>query len=373
MTTSASFSRVLLLATLALGLLVAVPIGCADNGGSNHGHDGGAGGGGGGGGSGGGGGGGGGSTDFDMLPSEHITGDGCAGGKCLNKDCMPHGTPAAIGMFPDTGFDPQPSYIPNDVIIPTFDDVPDGENVPADPVYGKGSWTRSTIDYFKTLDTHVDMFINTNNWCGDVTQDDDCLATLIDILKLHNAANHTVRHVHIGIAGVPDDPGCADAASCEPEIAGVEMLVDRLSQSGIPNLTRFRAPYGEPFQAMGTGIQMAQPLVAKYAVQVGWNLDSGDSTCNSTTAPCFTGQQIADNVIQLIGTGPGAGQRYGILLMHGTFPWTRDALPILFGPNGYFAKHGFRLGTVEDAICWKYGKHSWEIVQQVSGKTKVPN
>jgi hypothetical protein len=33
-----------------------------------------------------------------------------------------------------------------------------------------------------------------------------------------------------------------------------------------------------------------------------------------------------------------------------------------------------RLGTVEDAICWKFGKHSWEIVQQLNpGQTRQPN
>src|SRR5262249_50460536 len=157
------------------------------------------------------------------------------------------------------------------------------------------------------------------------------------------------------IAGTPDDPGCPDAASCAVELAGVESLVSQLSSGGIPHLTRFRAPYGEPFQAQGPGLAMAQTLVAKDAVQVGWNLDSGDWSCNSTTAPCFTGQQIANNVIQLIGDRPGNGQRWGILLMHGTYGWTHDALPILFGSNGYLAKHGFKLGTVEDAICWKYG------------------
>jgi peptidoglycan/xylan/chitin deacetylase (PgdA/CDA1 family) len=367
-----------------MSIVLALAVGCADsagpggnggNGGSGGSGGGGSGGGGGGGSGGGGGGGGdggsggGGGGDPGML----VMGNGCAGGACQNPTCMPHGIATAVGMYPDTGFDPQPSYIPNDTIIPTFDDVPDGVNSPVDPVYGVGNWTKGDVDFMQTIDMHADMFINTNNWCGDISMDPDCEAVVVDILKAHNAGNHTVRHVHIGIAGTPDDPGCADAASCEPELVGVESLVSTLSKGGIPHLTRFRAPYGEPFQAQGTGLAMAQTLVAKYAVQVGWNLDSGDSTCNSTTAPCFTGQQIADNVIALIGDKPGAGQRYGILLMHGTFPWTRDALPILFGPNGYLAKHGFKLGTVEDAICWKYGKHSWEIVQQVSGQMRGPN
>jgi hypothetical protein len=50
--------------------------------------------------------------------------------------------------------------------------------------------------------------------------------------------------------------------------------------------------------------------------------------------------------------------------MHGIFGWTYDAIQILFAPGtGYLAKNNFRVGTVEDAICWKYGKHSWEIIQ----------
>jgi peptidoglycan/xylan/chitin deacetylase (PgdA/CDA1 family) len=303
-----------------------------------------------------------------MIPGK----GGCNGGTCLNPTCQANGTAAAIGMYPDTGFDAQPSFIPNDVIIPTFDDVPDGANSPPDPVYGVGGWTHTDMDFFKANNMHVDMFINTNNWCGDVLQDSDCTQAIVDILTNHNPANHTIHHVHIGIAGTASDPGCADATSCAAELDGVEALVNSLSAGGIPHMTRFRAPYGEPFQAQGTGLAMAQTLVAKYAVQVGWNLDSGDSTCDSTTAPCFTGQQIANNVTQLIGT-PGTGQRWGILLMHGTYPWTHDALPILFGTNGYLSKNHFRVGTVEDAICWKYGKHSWDIVAQLNNTTRQSN
>jgi hypothetical protein len=105
-------------------------------------------------------------------------------------------------------------------------------------------------------------------------------------------------------------------------------------------------------------------------VEVDWNLDSGDSTCND---PCqYTGNTIFTNVTSLVGSGPGQG-RWGILLMHGTYKWTRDSFPMLFGPNGYFAQHGFKIATVEDVICWKYGKHSWEIVQQISGQSRAPN
>jgi hypothetical protein len=75
--------------------------------------------------------------------------------------------------------------------------------------------------------------------------------------------------------------------------------------------------------ACGTFVFWVQPEVAKYAVSVGWNLDSGDSlwddgtNCtaqnSSTLGPCPTGQDIANAVIALIGT-PGTGQAYGIVL-----------------------------------------------------------
>ena len=296
----------------------------------------------------------------------------------MNPTCKALATAADPGASPETGFDAQPSFIPNDVIIPTFDDVPDGLNTPVDPVYGVGNWTKGDVAWLDANNLHMDFFINTNNWCGDVTQDTDCMDTITSILKTQNPANHTIHHIHMGLAStvtVPTDPpdGCGTSAECEGEITGVETLVAKLSNGGRPHLTRFRAPYGEPFQANGPGLAMVRAVVAKYGVEVDWNLDSGDSTCNSTTAPCFSGQDIATNVEQLVGNGPGSGQRWGILLMHGVFPWTRDAVPLLFGPNGYLTTHGFRLGTVEDAICWKYGKHSWEIVSKTSGQARSPN
>src|SRR6266550_2452949 len=128
---------------LLMSIVLSLAVGCADSAG--------AGGNGGNGGDGGG------------DPGTLVMGNGCAGGACQNPTCMPHGTAAAIGMYPDTGFDPQPSYIPTDTIIPTFDDVPDGVNSPVDPVYGVGNWTKGDVDFMKTIDMHADMFINTNN------------------------------------------------------------------------------------------------------------------------------------------------------------------------------------------------------------------
>ena len=72
------------------------------------------------------------------------------------------------------------------------------------------------------------------------------------------------------------------------------------------------------------------------------------------------------------GARPGA--RLGVILMHGTYPWSFEATKQILDPKtGYLKAHGFKLATVEDAICWKYGKHSWDIVKELSKINKVPN
>jgi hypothetical protein len=196
---------------------------------------------------------------------------------------------------------------------------------------------------------------------------------VLDILKLHYPGNHTVHHYHLGMRGAG---GCGDPACVTTELSGVETLINKVSNGARPHLTRFRAPFGEPYQDRGTGINFVPAAVAPFAVSVGWNVDSDDSNHDdgtNCTGACPTGQSIANTVQKLIGT-PGNGSAYGIVLMHGIFGWTHDAIPILFAPGtGYLARNKFRVGTVEDAICWKYGKHSWEIVQMLSGQPRSPN
>jgi peptidoglycan/xylan/chitin deacetylase (PgdA/CDA1 family) len=318
-----------------------------------------------------------------------LSGNGCAGGTCLNPSCAALGTAAPVGTAPGTGFDTQPAFIPNDVVILTLDDGPDGTYSPPDPAYGAGGWTTSALQFLDMNNLHLDFFLNTDNWCGDVTPgptaNPTCDSAIVDILTLHNPGNHTVHHIHMGVNLPPDTtqtppfPQSCDGASsmdsCDAEIAGVESVVNTLSNGGRPHLTRFRPPYGEPYQISGPGLADVSAVVAKYAVWVGWNIDSGDSLYNGTscaTTPCPTGAQIAGNVETLLGSAPGQG-RWGIVLMHSTFPWTRDALPLLLGTGGYLATHGFRVGTVEDAICWKYGMHSWQVVQAASGQSRGPN
>jgi peptidoglycan/xylan/chitin deacetylase (PgdA/CDA1 family) len=310
------------------------------------------------------------APDAMMGTGMGLTGNGCAGGTCLNPECKPLNGAAAGGKTPNTGFELQPSYIPNDVIVATFDDTPDGINSPPDPNFGAGDWTRKMVDYFDGVGLHMDFFINGNNFC-DVAKTPECEETVRRILKNHNPANHTVHHIHMGgNTGAPTGAdGSCNGTQCDAEMMGVESLINTLSMGGRPHLTRFRAPYGEPFQAGGGGA--IATIVGKYAVHVGWQMDSTDSLCDNCK---YTGAQIAKKVTDQIGTGPGKGKAWGIVLMHGTYPWSYDAAKILFDPTtGYIKTHGFRLGTVEDVICWKYGKHSWELIAAANNSQRGPN
>jgi hypothetical protein len=326
-----------------------------------------------------------------MVMGPPLKGDGCAGGTCQNPTCKALGTAAPIGDFAEIGFEMQPMYIPKDTVIPTFDDAPDGPIDGMDPTqkadfitYGMGTWTKQIVDYLDSKSLHMDFFINTNNWCGDVLQDPTCVETVTKILKSQNPANHTVHHTHMG-GNTSFDPmdisasSCSTTAgamlSCDTEMKGVEMVIDQLSNGGRPHLTRFRAPYGEPFQVGGGAIQAIKTLTKKYAVHVGWSFDTQDSKCDSGVPPCITATQVADAVKGFIGNAPGQGQGWGVILMHGTYPWTYDAVKMLFDPQtGYLKTHGFKLATVEDAVCWKYGKHSWEIVNQLApGSNRTAN
>lgn len=311
-------------------------------------------------------------------PTSSIT---CIDGTCLNPECKPYKTAAAIEANPETGFDEKPDFIPNDVIIPTLDDVPDDVMSTPDQAHGSGGWTTKDLAWLDAHHMHWDLFINTDNACDlvDSPAPEGCTKAIADVLKNHYPANHTVHHYHLGTAAAD---GCGDAACVKTELQGVETFINMASGGARPHLTRFRAPFGEPYQEGpgAPGYNFVPGAVSPFAVSIGWNLDSDDSNHDDGTnctdsdgnpAACPTGATTAGVVEKLIKT-PGKGA-YGIVLMHGLFSWTYDALPLLFDPTtGYLAKNKFRVGTVEDAICWKYGKHSWEIVAS-KGQARNPN
>jgi peptidoglycan/xylan/chitin deacetylase (PgdA/CDA1 family) len=324
------------------------------------------------------------SAEDTAEPEPAPLSNGCAGGACLNPACKPLGEPAAPGRFVQLGFEPQPAYIPDDVIVPTLDDVPDRPYTSADGAlftdYGAGNWTARILDWLDANHLHFDFFINTSDFC-DVANDAGCAAAVARILTTQNPGNHTVHHVHLGSdafdAKDPYNSGCRALGLgahlvCEDEITGVESAVQIISNGGIAHFTRFRAPYGEPFQKGGAAVPEIEEVVAGFAVHVGWAIESGDAD-RDTTGQSRDPQPLVDNVTRALGAGPGQG-RWGVLLLRGTYPWSLAVLQRLFDPRtGYVPTHHFRVGTVEDAICWRYGRHSWELISQITGHRLGPN
>jgi peptidoglycan/xylan/chitin deacetylase (PgdA/CDA1 family) len=266
-----------------------------------------------------------------------------------NPACSPLGTPADPGMYPQTTFDPQPAYIPSDVIVLTLDDGPDG--------IGCGGQSCTILDsqFFLQIGIKADFFINTENRCP-VQPMFGCYTYAQQLIGAgHFIANHTVHHYHLAPGGGSGDGimHCSDVGCVDAELSGVEQTVSALTNGMTPHLTRFRAPFGEPYQS-GTPADLAlvQPVVARYAVEINWNFDSGDS--NGTA---WDGVSLFNNVTNLVKT-PGKGA-WGIVLMHSVYQWTNEMLPLLIP---YLRHNGFRLGTVEDVICWRFGKHSWQLI-----------
>jgi peptidoglycan/xylan/chitin deacetylase (PgdA/CDA1 family) len=264
---------------------------------------------------------------------------------------MPLGTPADPGITPQTTFDQQPTYIPSNMIIITLDDGPDGSGCP-----GMGDSTSCTVldnEFFMTQGMKVDFFINTNNRCP-VMPMTGCYSYVQQLFQAgHYIANHTVDHAHLAPGGGLGGTHCMDPTCVTNELAGVEMTVQMLTNGGTKNLTRFRAPYGEPYQSGDASDQaLAEPVVAQFAVEVNWNFDSQDSN-----GMAWDGPSLFNNVVGIIQT-PGKGS-WGIMLVHAVYPWTTQMLPLLIP---YLQKNGFQLATVEDVICWRFGKHSWEII-----------
>jgi hypothetical protein len=352
-------------------------------------------------------------------------------------------TPGSMTDFPSVGFSAtydlgamynQPIYIPNDVVIPTIDDVPDGADSTTGTIgndgYTPGNWTRTDLAFLDSIHFQMDFFMNDNNWVtvtSDPTSssnDPNGYSAYVDIIKNHFPANHTADHSMMGNvpswlmgdAGscfpyTPTQAQCCDCplcptTDCTTEIQSIDTLAAAISNNGRPHLTRFRMPYGVPVEPPALpNSTSVQAKVAKFAVWAGWHFlthdadntpcgcsdpdastctcvdeskgniccsDSADPSCGANAAgvgPYDNGNADYQNFVTAIGSGPGKGTAWGIGLMHGTTPWTAAALRKLLGPAGYISTTTYRIGTIEDAICWKYGMHSWDVVNKYNGYT----
>ncbi len=245
-------------------------------------------------------------------------------GLCTNPG---HESP---GQYPQTDFDPQPSYIPNDTLVLTLDDGPDTTN------------TKKILDTLKQRNIKATWFINTNNWGGP----ESLIKRMID--EGHEIANHTASHPHLQTLSATD---------IEKQITDVEKVVSTQSGGSIPKLTLLRAPYGEPYQDGPVGTPAARnlvfPVVAKHAVAINWNFDTFD------TVDTPDANKIFQNFKDAVKTPGASGASWGIFLMHSVHPADADALPLILD---YIKQNHFKLARVEDVLCWKFGKHSKDLV-----------
>ncbi len=241
---------------------------------------------------------------------------------------------AAYAEYRELGYDNRPSYIPNNVIVLTFDDGPD---------YGN---TANVLNVLRDKGAHATFFINTVNY-SNVDQEppmQDLVRRIVN--EGHTLGNHTVHHEHLGDLSAGD---------IENEIAGVENTVRNVFNGGGPALTLLRAPFGEPFQSEDPNSEVYQRVagvVQRHAVQVGWNVDPGDYNCPEGDSNC-----VYNNVVNLVRT-PGQGQ-YGIILMHSVNSQTPAALGRLID---YFRGNGFQLWSVEDVVRARYGSSSYDLI-----------
>jgi peptidoglycan/xylan/chitin deacetylase (PgdA/CDA1 family) len=273
-----------------------------------------------------------------------IASNGCAAGACLNRTCQALGEPAVPGRFLEVGFEARSPYVPADVVIPTLDDAPD--EVATGPL----------LDWLDANQLHADFFVNDAHLC-DVAATPACAALLERILRAHNPGNHTAHHLHLGLDC--HSLGADADVACEDELTAVESQVQVLSNGGLSHLSRLRAPFGEPFLKGGVALEEMKGVVARFAVEIGWAIDAGDGDRGEP----LTAATATANLTRAL----DAGDR-GIVRLPATAPWSLEVMKVLLDPTtGYVPTHHLRVGTVEDAVCWKYGRHSWELVSQITG------
>jgi MYXO-CTERM domain-containing protein len=238
--------------------------------------------------------------------------------------------------YPALGFDPHPDYLPNNVLVLTFDDGPDW-----------GGHTAAVLDVLKEKDVKATFFINTINW-SDVNTDEPMQALVHRIIdEGHELASHSVHHPHLPTLS---------AEGVEDEIAGVENTLHTVLGASSPRMSLFRAPFGEPYQD-GNGYEMVAPVVAEHAVHIGWNYDTQDWMCPQGDSNC-----VLSSFKNGVKT-PGHGA-YGIILMHSVNPQTPEALPAIID---YARDKGFEFWNVEKVVCAKFDRSSSHVVDNTQG------
>jgi peptidoglycan/xylan/chitin deacetylase (PgdA/CDA1 family) len=100
--------------------------------------------------------------------------------------------------------------------------------------------------------------------------------------------------------------------------------------------------------------------VSRYAVHVGWNVETDDWRC-TTGQPGENADCVYGNFTRAVKTIGAPGAQWGIVLMHCVNPQTVAALPRILD---YVEANHFKLVSVEDVVQMRFGKRSAALVER---------
>ncbi len=207
----------------------------------------------------------------------------------------------------------------------TFDDGPEPEGT-----------TLKVLDILEAKGVRATFFINTNNEINVLASSSARLAVQRMVGEGHQVGNHTVHHYHLGSA----------STDVRAEVSGVVDVLRDVAPDALA-VRLVRAPFGEPYFGPQDVLTDVAPIVARYGVHIGWNIDSHDWSCSSATDQVAC---IKNHVLDPVDAG-----RSGVVLMHSTMATTVSALPGLIDA---LRARGKKFVRVEDLVVAKYGEPS---------------
>ena len=274
---------------------------------------------------------------------------------------LPTGLPSAPEPVPEThkpGIHP-PGYFPGDPLpektaFLTFDD-------------GPSDWTGRVLDILKARKIRGTFFICAN-WLPGSTIENNAFAiyreTLLRMIQEgHAIGNHTRSHRNF----LKLTPG-----EIEQELDRNQELFDRaLGRHAFP-LTLIRPPFGEPWYS-GTStraMRSASTIIEKRGLVILWSRHffSGDSMDWVRGDWYREGprvdieqkefrQRMLSIYNRLIRRVDGGGM---VILFHDTHRTSTEILPAIIDE---LKIRGYRFGTMEDYVRWRWQKRSSEVIQ----------
>lgn len=207
----------------------------------------------------------------------------------------------------------------------TFDDGPEDTGT-----------TLEVLDILRSEGVRATFFINTSDSIDVLSSSSGRLAVQRMVEEGHQVGNHTVHHYNLG----------ESSTDVKSEVFGVADVLREVAPSAL-EVRLFRAPFGDPYFGPQDPLDEVAPIVARYGVHVGWNIDSKDWGCSSASYPAAC---VKKNVLDRVDAG-----RSGIVLLHSTKRATVSALPDLIAA---LRARGKTFVGVEELVVAKYGKPS---------------